>query len=74
MASFQRIRSAMGQWIMWALFAAIWGWLVFGQGFGWLASLPAALIGTVVLMVPVILLVAFFWRLTEDLIAVIRGD
>ena len=73
MASFDDIRTSFGQWIGIALFTAIWGWLVFGQGFGWLASIPAALIGTLIAMFPVIFAAAIVWRLIEGIIEASRA-
>ncbi|MDZ4377992.1 MAG: hypothetical protein U0973_07550 [Xanthomonadaceae bacterium] len=73
MASFDDIRTSFGQWIAIALFAAIWGWLVSSEGHGWLASIPAALIGTLIAMIPVTFAVAIVWRLVEGIIDASRA-
>jgi hypothetical protein len=73
MASFDDMRTSMGQVIAWGLFAAIWGWLVFGAGHHPVWSIPAAVIGMLVLLIPVTLFAAVCWRFAEGMIELIRA-
>lgn len=61
----------MGQVIAGLLFIALWVWMVFGDNQPAIPSLFAALIATIILMVPIILFVAVCWRLVEGVIEAI---